>query len=166
MKKTTWAWLALILAAGVYLFGPWNDEERQLRRRLAEIKDLVVKEGPESDLDAANKARQLGHLFTRGFEIRLLPFDQVVTDRQRMMQVMLGYRRGSERVGVGFRDLEIELQAGGSAQMSVVAVVSGWTEGQVSREGYRFQLLWIREDSEWRIREAELVEVLDGGLLF
>ena len=154
------------IAVGLYVYGLLGGEERQIKRRLGTLQELVEKDGPESDLDAANKARKLGLLFARQFEIRLLPFDQVVTDRQRLMQVMLGYRRGSEKVGVGFREVDIELQGGGSATMDLVAVATGWTGNQPSREAYRFHLTWTREDGEWCILEAEMVEVLDSGLLF
>lgn len=157
---------ALGIAIGLYVYSLSGGEERQIEKRLDTLQELVEKDGPESDLDGANKARKLGLLFARQFEIRLTPFQQVVTDRQRLMQVMLGYRRGSEKVGVGFREVQVELQGGGSATMDLVAVATGWTDGQPSREAYRFHLVWTREEGEWRILEAEMLEVLDAGLLF
>lgn len=159
----------LALAVVAYWVSTRDNDQRQVERRLDELRALVEKEAGEADLVAANNARRLGEMFTRDFAVYLQPMDETVTDRQRVMQVMLQYRREGERIAVAFRDQEIEIRdLGGEkvASVALVAVVHATVAGEPTREGFRFTFEWRREDSEWRMSQVTLVEILEGRLLF
>ena len=154
----------LALAVGFWVFSRLGGEERRIRSQLGALEDLLDKDGAENDLTAANKARNVGLLFTREFEIMLRgQAAGTVNDRQRVSQVMLSYRRQAGRIDVTFRDVEIEIDRGAlGADMSTVGVVSATTDGNLSRRQFRLAFRWEQEDCEWRIRRAELVEELEG----
>lgn len=165
--KGRWIYLLyglLGLAVALWLYQQVGGDERKIKGKLQELEQLVEKDGPESDLVAANKGRQVGLLFSRDFEIYLEPFGQHMDDRARLAQVMLGYRRPAQRIDVGFRDVQIELLEGQPkrARMDAVAAVNGTVDGQLRRESYRFAFHWLEEDGIWRIEQADLVEVRDG----
>ncbi len=158
----------LAAAVTVWLFGQLGGEKRRVSKRLERLEDLVEKDGAENDLVAANKARNVGLLFARDFEIDLQGRAQgVVTERQRIAQVMLRYRSAPSRIELDFRDVEIEIgEGGGSAEMTAVASASATTGGDTSRRRFRLAFRWVKEDREWVIRRAELVEELEGPALF
>ncbi len=117
-------------------------------------------------MTAANKARNVGLLFTREFAVVLQgQAAGTVSERQRVSQVMLSYRRRASRIDVTFRDVEIELRQGSlGADMSAVGVVSATTDGSLSRRQFALAFRWEKEDGEWRIRRAELIEEIEGFL--
>lgn len=155
----------LAIGAAFWLYQQWAGEERRILRRLDEMRDLIEKGGGENDLIAANKARQLGEMFADEFALHLTPIGETVTDRQRLMQVALQYRRQHDRIGLDFRDRELTVAAGSQqAEMLSVAHLGAWRDGGRSQQGFRLRLLWQQRDSVWSIRELEVLEVLEGTL--
>lgn len=162
-RLAPYLYAALAVAVAVWLFSGLGGEAREIERRLEALGETLEKDGAESGLVAANKARQVGLFFADRFVIDLGPYDQTVTERQRISQVMLAYRADPSRIGVSFRDLEIALDPGErGAHVSVLAAVTATTEGELSRSGYRLALRWVKERDEWRIERAEIVEAVDG----
>ena len=156
----------LAIAGGVWLAAQLGGEKRRIERRLERLEELIEKDGNENDLIAANKARNVGLLFGRDFEIDLKGRG-VVTERPRIAQVMLRYRSAPSRIELTFRDLEIEVAASGaSAEMTAVAAASATTSGERSQRRFRLAFSWLKEDGEWVIRRAELIEELAGPALF
>lgn len=168
MKRAAPVLYALLaLAVAYWLVQGWNSDRRRIGRQLDELRELVEKTGPENDLAAANKARQVGDLLARDFELHLEPYGPVVTDRQRLMQVTLGYRRRAERIGLDFHDREFTVDPRlRVADLTTTATLTGRTAGSAYRELYRLRLGWVEEEGEWRIRRVELLEVLDGSASF
>lgn len=157
----------LAVAVGVWLLGQLGGEKRRIEKRLERLEELIEKDGAENDLVAANTARNVGLLFAREFQIDLRGRAQgVVTERPRIAQVMLRYRSAPSRIELGFRDVEIELGPDSrSADMSAVATASATTDGDLRRRRFRLAFRWVKEDGEWVIERAELVEELEAGLL-
>ena len=156
----------LALAVGIWLFSHMGGEKRRIEKRLDRLVELVEKDGPENDLVAANKARNVGLLFARDFQIDLQGRARgVVTERQRIAQVMLRYRSAPSRLVLAFRDVESELDdAERAADMTAVAIASATTDGDLQRRRFRLFFHWVKEDREWVIRRAELVEELEAGI--
>ncbi len=161
LTKVLYGVLALVIA--LWIYGQWSGSERQIKRQLGRFADTVEKEGQENGLVAANTSRKLGEFLTANFEIHAQPFAGVMTDRARLSQVMFQYRARAESIGVDFRDVELtvdeKLRIG---DMDMVAMIAGKTDGGRFKESYRFKLRWVKEDGEWRIQRAELVEILEG----
>ena len=163
--RTTYAlYAALALAAGAWLYGYWNSDERRIQRQLGRFASLMEKSDRENALTQANKSRQVGELLTQGFEIHVEPFASVLTDRARLAQVMFQYRSQAERIGVGFDKEELTVDPRlRIADMTAVATVDGVADGRRYRERYRFRMRWLTEDGEWRIQRVELLEILEGN---
>ena len=159
-----------LLAAGVavWLFSQLGGEQRRVIKRLERLEELIEKHGAENDLVAANKARNVGLLFARDFEIDLQGRARgVVTERQRIAQVMLRYRSAPSRIELSFRDVEVTLgEDGRGAEMTAVAAAAATTGGETRHRRFRLAFRWLKEDGEWVIRRAELVEELEGPALF
>ena len=158
----------LALGVLVWWFGQRDGDEQRIGRQLDALREVIEKSGGEGDLEAVQRARQLGFFFARDFEVRGDPIG-VLTDRQRLGQIMLQYRRQSETVGLGFRDQQLEiLETGGRkvGEMEVVATLTGRTGADIRRESYRVAFLWVEEEGEWLLEVVELLEVLEGTPFF
>lgn len=157
---------ALAIAVAVWLFGQMGGERRQIEKRLEALQDLLDKDGQESPLSAANKAHSVGSFFAREFEVILGGYGSgAVPGRQQIAQALLRYRTPPSRVDVTFRDIEIQLDAGErGADMTATGVAAATIDGNLSRRRFRFAFRWIKEDREWVIQRAELIEELDPGL--
>ncbi len=80
---------------------------------------------------------------------------------------MLRYRSAPSRIELSFRDVEVEVGEGGaSAEMTAVASASATTGGDLRHRRFRLAFRWLKEDGEWVIRRAELIEELEGPALF
>ena len=157
----------LFLGIAIWIYQEWASEERRLLRRLGELQELIEKDGGENDLVAANKARQLGELFTEDFTIHLTPIGETLTDRQRLMQVALQYRRQHSRVGLGFSDRELTLGVQKRrGELLTVASLTATRDGSPSRGRYRLRFEWQKQDGVWRIHTLEVLEQLEGSLFF
>ncbi len=157
----------LALAVGIWLYNSWSSDRRRIERQLDGFRSLIEKEGEESALTAANKARQVGELLTRDFALHLEPYAGVVTDRRELVRVILGYRTRASRIGLDFRDRDLALdETLKIGDMALVAALGGVADGQRYREGYRLRLRFVPEDGEWRIQRVDLLEVLESPGLF
>ena len=163
-SKVTYLLYAL-LAAGValWLFSRWDGDRRRIERQLTTLQELIENDDGESALSGASKARQIGDLLTRDFELLLEPFSSAISDRGRLAQATLAYRNRAQRVRLEFSDRELEIDDRlRVADMTVVAAVSGAADGRSFRESYRIAIRWAIEEGEWRMRSVELLEVLEG----
>ncbi len=155
-------WIVLAAAAVVWAASRFlGGETQRIRRQLAELEQLIEKAEGENNLIGANKVRRIGELMAPQFEIEIVPYSQVVRDRQQLLRVAMGYRSRSPTIEVDFRDQEIEVDtARRSASHRAVAVLSGQGRGQ---ESYRVAFQWTQIEGEWRLRRIDVLEVLEGA---
>ncbi|MEM7351102.1 MAG: hypothetical protein AAF657_09870 [Acidobacteriota bacterium] len=156
----------LAIAFGIWLLGQLGGEKRRIQSQLDKLEELLEKDGEESGLEAANRARSVALLFARDFEVVLSGYAEgSTTSPQQISQAMLRYRTAPSRIDVSFSDIEIELGPGErGADMGAVGVAAATTDGHLSRRRFRFAFRWIRDEREWVIQRAELIEELDAGL--
>ncbi len=166
--RVSYVLYALLAAAvAVWLFGRLGGEERRIVKRLEHLEELVEKDGPENNLSAANTARNAGLPFPRQFARDLRGRARgVVTERAQAARVMLRYRSAPRRTELTFRDVEVELDEASAADMTALAVASAVTGGDLQHRRFRLAFRWVKEDREWVIRRAELIEELAGPGLF
>lgn len=156
------------LAVVVYLLlGRGGDRER-IEKRLGEVGALVEKSEPESDLEALGRARGVGERFTEDFEVRLVPFGEVIRDRGELLRSLFGIRDRANTIGIDFRDKRVEVTPGPerkAAEVQCIVVVTSDSELGRSRDRYRFHFYWIEEGGEWWLQRVDLMEILEGGSL-
>ncbi len=157
--------LVIVIAAAVWAVSHWRSDERQIRRQLGQLAELLEKPAGESALAGANQVRQIGDLLTTNFEIDIAPYGQVVRDRQELLRTAMGYRSRVETAGLAFRGVEIELgNAGRTATLQAVAVLSGRDAAGPRRDAYRVALDWVEQGGEWKISRIDVVEQVGSGL--
>lgn len=150
------------LAAVVLLVRSLGGPEREIERRLGALGASLERGAGEGALESANKARAFADLFVDPPLVRLDPFGQTIGDRAELMRGFLAYRAGYDTIGATFRDVETEVSPSGiDAQTDAVAVLSGSGPNN-GRDAFRITLSWRQEGGEWKLREAALVEVLEG----
>jgi hypothetical protein len=164
VKKIVAVGAVVAVLAGLWAW--WTSERRRLGARLDEIEALFEKSGPEDQLASFGRARRIVALFAPGFVASARPYEGSISDAQQLAAVVLRYRDGAERIEVGDREREVELDsARGTAATTAVFAVTGVRAGGPGGERFRARVAWIRIDGEWRIQEFEVLEVLEGSLL-
>lgn len=158
MKKTTL--LYLLLTAGVAfwlgseLFG---SEESRIRRRLAEIEELVEKSPGEGALDNVGRSRSFAEIFAERFEVELAPTGERIGDKQNLMRVFVAFRHNSESITLEYRNLEIVLAENGrDAVATFEALLNGGPLGILADESYGVELKLRKEEGDWRIVKASV----------
>lgn len=147
--------------------GVFDSDERDVRRQLGQLRELLEKEGGEEAGTAERKARRIGALYTREFEFHLKDSSshRVLTDRDELEKEYLGYYRGADAIKVVFRDQELAVdESRRTAEMKLEAIVtSSWEGGDhKGRDLWNLELAWVEEDGEWRMHRC-LIESLDSG---
>ncbi len=162
-NKVAWLYALVGIAALVWAVSEWQSDARRIRRQLARLQDLIEKNGAESDLVAANQARQVGGLFTADFALELQPLAMTVTDRQQLMQVVLQYRRSYQQIGLDFRDRDLQVDPQlRRADLATTAVLTARDGGGFARESYRLRCEWTVEQNEWRLKRLVVLEIRAG----
>ncbi len=158
----------LALAVLVWLFGQLGGEQQRILEQLERLEELVEKDGTENDLVAANKARNVGLLFAGDFEVDLRGRGRgVITERRLIAQVMMRYRSAPSRIELTFSNVDIVVDdAASGAEMTALATAAATTGGDLRHRRFRLAFRWVKEDGEWLIRRAELIEELDGSGFF
>lgn len=156
------------IAVGVYFLSTREGDEKKIERRLDAIGALIEKSGPEPDLDALGRARDVAEFFLDPFEIRLIPFGETLHDRPSLLRSLLGVRDRADTIGVDFRDKQIEvLPPPGPKRAEVRCIVAVTSNSELgrTRDRYRFHFFWIEEGGEWWLQRVDLVEILEGASL-
>lgn len=157
---------ALVVAAAAGAWAWWTSDRRRLNARLDEIEELFEKSGPEDQLTSFGRTRQIVAMFAPGFVASARPYEGTITDAQQLAAIVMRYRDGSERIGIGDRERTVEIDsARGTAATAATFVVTGTRGRGPGGETFRARIAWIRADGEWRIQEFEVLEVLEGSLL-
>ncbi|MEM1202133.1 MAG: nuclear transport factor 2 family protein [Acidobacteriota bacterium] len=142
-------------------------DEAKIEAQLERLGELVSKEEGEGGLQAAERAREVGDLLARSFEIRLDPVGQTVTDRKDLVRPFVGLRQRVQSLDVAFSNSDLEVDGdAGRARMAVQATVSGSRGGGgPTRERFQLEIDWLREGGDWRMETVRVTEREGGGLL-
>ncbi len=156
------------VAVGVYFLSSREGDEQKIERRLESLGSLIEKAGPEAELDALGRARDVAEFFVDPPEIRLIPFGEALHDHPSLIRSLLGVRARADTIGVEFRDQQIEVFPSPGPKRAelrcIVAVTSNSDLGR-TRDRYRFHFFWTFEGGEWRLQRVDLLEILEGASL-
>ena len=164
MKRV--AVVAVLVAVAVAAWVWWRGDERRIVRALERLESACEKEGEEGPLALISRTQTILDSFASGFLVSGRPYAGAIDDPRELAAVIHRYRASSDRVGVGHRELELELGPNRTAEMSAVFVVDGVRGARPARESFRARLFWVEHEGEWRIREVEVVERLERSGLF
>ena len=117
--------LVTVVAVAVGAWMWWTSDRRRLSARIDEMTSLFEKSGPEDQLTAFGRTRQIVGLFAPGFVILARPYEGTLTDRQQLAAVVQRYREGRSTIDVADAERSIEIDSGrGTAETSAVFSLS------------------------------------------
>ena len=155
-----------VLAVAVSGWLWWRSDERRIGRALERLERACEKEGPEGALSLLGRTQTILDAFAPGFRVSARPYEGTLTDARELAGVIHRYRALSDRIRVRDAERRIEVQPNGTAEMSALFAVDGSGDGRKGRESFRAQLYWVEVDGDWKIREVEVVEVVERSGLF
>jgi hypothetical protein len=158
--------LALIVAVAAAVWTWWRSDRRRIERGLDRLERACEKDGPESPLSLVGRARTLLDSFAPGLLVRAAPYAGTISDERELVGVIERYRATANRIRVTDEERRLEVGSNGTAEMSLIFRVEGIRSGGPGREGFRARLFWVRTDEGWKIREIEVLEVLETTGLF
>ncbi len=144
--------LAVIL--GGWIFLAWYDNDaREIGRQLKKLQKLVAKSPGEANLTSLSRAREVTSLFADPFEVVAEPFNFHTRDRQALAAGVHSYRSRAEsiRMRIRERDLAVDKELRRATLHVTTDFVTDFRD-LMGREAYRWQLNWVEQDGEWRIR--------------
>jgi hypothetical protein len=160
--------VAVLLLVAVAAFGAWrwwSSDRRQIERTLAGLERACEKDGAESPLSMVGRARTILDAFAPGLLVRARPYAGTIQDGPGLVGVIERYRATASRVRIADSERQLDL-GDGTAEMTLLVRVSGERGSGPGREAFRARLFWVRTDAGWKIREVEVLEVLETTGLF
>lgn len=154
----------LAAALAVYLAWTWllPGPEKIIRKRLAEMRELVSfssNEGPLAKL--ANSEKLLGY-FTPDIEIRInIPGrqDLSLSGREDLRQAILGARSQVDSIHMEFHDIRVMVDATKTSATTLVTVrADGATGGEPFVE--RMRIYFTKTDGKWLVSAANRAPVV------
>ncbi len=168
MKR--WIAIGALLAAGVGIWLWWGSDRRRIDRRLARLERVCEKSGSEGEgaLDLIGRGEAILDAFAPGFVVTAHPYEGTLTDGRQLVGAIETYRRRCERVRVHDGEEKLTISDHGTAEMDVLFAVDCRRGGGPSGSGARFRahLFWVDTDQGWKIRDFEIVKVLEDRGLF
>ena len=155
-RRSLFALAALVLVLVAWWM--WNSDSRRLGRRLAEIEELATKSPVETQFQGAARAKKLADLFASRFEAVAEPESYATSNRQDLIRGIIGYRARTSSLGVEISREELFIDPGGETATHYAYVEFYADLGDLAgTESYPLQISWVRENGEWRIAKAELL---------
>jgi hypothetical protein len=156
-----------VLAAAVAAWSWWGSDARRIGRALDRVERACEKDGPDGALELVADSHVLLDAFAPGLLVTARPYEGSIRDARELVGVIQRYRATADRIRISDGERTLDLGPGGTAEMSVVFVVEGDRRGSPGRERFRARLFWVEIEGEWKIREVEVLEVLDrSGSIF
>lgn len=164
MKR--WLALAAVVLALLVVWKSWSGDRRAIERRLARVLEVCEKRKADDQLAIIERARVLQKAFAPGFVIQAKPYKGTLTDLRQVIGAIETYRATARTVAVSSSDVDVELGAGGTAEMTATVRAVGDRGGGPGAERFRARIFWVKVDGDWKIREFEVLEVLESTGLF
>lgn len=152
------ALLAVCIAA-VLVYRQCKQDARRINRRLDQLVTVLEKEAAQSQIRTIAKARQVTSFFTADAVIRLHPVYPHTISRAELNPIFLRVHNMVDSLSIRIRDRRFELdREGGTAIMRLAAIGTVHIQGRRDTPTYEFELHWVKQDREWFIERAEIVQ--------
>lgn len=156
--------LGLLLAAGLAVGGWWwhrSRDEARLWRALTNLEKLVEKNGTESPIASAAKAREAAGYFVAEPDIEIQNFPVPFEGRGELASSLYQARTMAERLDVEIFDRSLVVRPDrAAAAMQFTARAVGGAHGEREQVIRQFTLTWVKTPDGWRIETVRGTEGL------
>ena len=164
MKRIVQLGVLLVFACGAVIL--WTHlfpgPERQIRRRMIELQELVSFHASDGNLAALADVQRLGSLFTRDAGVRVEVDGgprRTFTGRDEIMQAAVAARQVIGTLDVEFLDVVVTLSADEqSADVEAIGRAREHSSNELWIEDMRFKFILTEEG--WQISSVETVQTL------
>lgn len=148
----------LCLLAGGWLYLHDRDS-RLIRKRFAELERTLTKQGPENQVMALARAQGVTAYLASDAVIRIDPIFPYTLHRGDIPGLAFRVRSMVDHIHFRAFDRQIELDATRTAAKMRVTI-RGTVEmnGGVETQIHEFEIDWVKEDGDWVIQSARVVQ--------
>lgn len=158
-RKALLTGAAIVAVAAIFFAIGRSGDEGRIHRRLDELVALVNKEGPESQIESAGKARRIVSYFVEQPRVRALPNQGVARARDQISGVLMAVRNHASTIEVSLRNRRIQVSEDGERAM-VYFTGSADVVYPSGRDTHRanYVMEMIKQDGEWLIASVNWEE--------
>jgi len=164
MKR--WLALAAVVLALLALRSWWSSDRRAIERTFIRTLEVCEKRGADDQLAIVERARVLQKAFAPGFVVQAKPYKGTLTDLRQVIGAVEAYRSSARTVTISASDVDVEIGPGDTAEMTATVRAAGDRGGGPGVERFRARVFWVKVEGDWKIREFEVLEVLESTGLF
>lgn len=147
-----------VLVAGWVAFDAWNEDERRIGRRLAELQELAARSPLETQLQGAANAKKIADLFAGDFELKAESHSFATSHRQDLIRAIISHRARTDALAVAISREDLFVDPGGrsATHYAYVEFLNELADLR-STESYPVKIEWVEEGGDWMIRKLELL---------
>ncbi len=162
MKRNHWLYLLVLLCVTALVAWHYSDRDaRRINKRLNQLADTLGKESGEGQLRTLAKSQQVVDFFTPEAELRLQPVLRQRTSRRELSTIFHQVHSRLDTLDVRIRDRRLDVdESGETAEMRFTAVGTAGLAGDRETQMHEFHLQWVKQDREWYIDRAEIVQAI------
>ena len=162
MTRKAWLYgLVAIAAIVVVTIHQMDRDARRINKRLNQLAKTVEKTSGESHLSTLAKSQQVVGYFTPDALLRLHPVLPHQVTRRELSTVFYQVHSRVETLNFRIRDRRLEVdRPTGTADMRFTATGTAQWGARTESQIHEFHLHWVKQDREWYIDQAEIVQAI------
>ena len=150
--------LAAIVAVTIYQM---DRDTRRINKRLNQLAGTVEKTAGEGHLSTLAKSQQVVGYLTPDAVLRLHPVLPQQVTRRELSTVFYQVHSRVETLDFRIRDRRLEVdRPAGTANMRFTAIGTARWGARNESQIHEFHLRWVKQDREWYIDQAEIVQAI------
>ena len=161
VKKAIIVILLAFVAWGLYLY--LQSDERKVRKRFSKLSELVSKEGGESAVVLAQKARNTGALFYSTCTIESGDSMRSGTYKpEEIASHTASARAMFQELSLEFYDLKVDFPSGDTARAGLTGILKGLTKSdELFDETHELEVDLTKVENDWFISRIKAVQTLE-----
>lgn len=154
--------LLLIVILGLTLTWYFQGrDERQILGRQKELVELLSKTGPEKELGALTRARQISNVFTDPVSTGIQPYLSGSHSRQEIAGLAYHFRSMVEELSIEIADRKLEIGPDRrTAVLAAVARAKARTGGEWTSDLREVEMRWIKTEDGWLVTDVTFTSAI------
>jgi len=162
LTRKTWIYLLVALTAMTWFAIHQMDRDaRRINKRLNALAETVEKRAGEGHLRTLAKSQEVVGYFTPEAVLQLQPLLPHQMSRRELSSLFFQVHSQVESLDFRIRDRRLDVdRRAGTATMRFTAGGTAQLGGHTETQMHEFRLRWIKQDREWYIERAEIVQTI------